>query len=272
MFPARNLLSSWPAYFLVIFVMAIQCRNAQSQSALDEGLKVVRQQVALDDALPSKSNPAGLKIHFSRISESFVPPSHRIRYRFNVPSAIESEKYSLAIMMIGSGIQVVRDEVYVNARGLVMEQKPRPDQEDKDSLDEEDEVEVEIQAARGEPVRFILISADHKLVIPGTVVPYPIESKNVTCRLEARLGLRDAEGVLVYAEGLPPNTEVPFLSVSEGESHPGKFAVQSDGRARTIQLPYVAGKTSGILKVSVDTKECSASVEIPWGKGSYHPL
>jgi hypothetical protein len=246
--------------------------QAIEQTALDKGLKILKQQVALDDALPNNTNPSGLKIQIRKIVETFTPQGHRIRYRFNVPSAPENEKYSLAIMMIGSGVQVVREEAYVNATGLLMEQKPRHDQEDKETLDEEDEVEVEVQAARGEPIRFVLVSADHKLIIPGTVVPYPIESKGEKCRLEARLGLPQAEAVLVYAEGLSPKAEVPFLSVSEGESHSGKFKVQPDGRARTIQLPDVNGKASGVLKVTVDIEGCSAQVEIPWGKGSYHPL
>jgi hypothetical protein len=167
---------------------------------------------------------------------------------------------------------VIADEVYVNAKGLLMVHKPRPEQEDKDIVEDADEIDLATSAARGEPVRFVLASADGAVLIPGTVVLYPIESKDGTCKLEVRLGLPDGEAVLIYADGLPPKSEVPIQLASAGEAEAGKFSVNASGHAATIDLPYVDGKDSGTLKVTLATKGCSTSVEIPWGKGSYHPL
>jgi hypothetical protein len=160
----------------------------------------------------------------------------------------------------------------VNAKGLLMVHKPRPEQENKDSVEEADELDLAVQAARGEPIRFVLAAADGKFMVPGTIVPFPIEGKDGNCRLEIRLATPDAEAVLIYADGLPPNTDVPFQSNSAGESEQAKFSANGNGHAATADLPYVDGKGSGILKTVLNTKQCSVSVGIPWGKGTYKPL
>lgn len=153
-----------------------------------------------------------------------------------------------------------------------MSHLPRTDQEEKYSLGKEDEVEVGLRSARGEPIRYMLASPDGKLFFSGTVVPYPIESKDGNCRLEARLGLPEAQTVLVYGEGLTPNTKIPMVSVSEEEKQAPVLAADGQGRAVAIIGPYVAGKDSGTVRLSVAIKGCTVSVEVPWGKGSYHPL
>jgi hypothetical protein len=160
----------------------------------------------------------------------------------------------------------------VNAKVLLMDHKPRPDQENKDSVDEDDELDLAFQAARGEPIRVILATPDDKFMVPGTIVPFPIENNDKNCHLEIRLAMPDAEAILIYADGLPPNTEVPFQSNSAGEVSQNKFTVNANGHAAAADLPYVEGKNSGIVKETLTTKECSVSVEIPWGKGSYKPL
>jgi hypothetical protein len=226
----------------------------------------------MDDALPDEKNPSGLHFKFSKIDEATLPQGHFLRYRAYVFGAPESKKFALAVWKIGSDLQMLPGDVYVNAKGLLMVHKPRPDQENKDSVESEDELDLAVQAARGEPVRFVLASTDEKLLVPGTLVPFPIESKTGNCRLEIRLALPDAEAVLVYADGLPPNTEVPLEAVSADEPETSKFSVNAQGHAATIDMPFVEGKESGTLKVSVSTKGCSTSVEVPWGKGTYHPL
>lgn len=233
---------------------------------------VLERQIGWDDNLPGEANPRGLQFQFSKIGDLNLPQGHFVNYRAYVHGAAENKKYSVGIWKVGADIQILPAEVYVNARGLLMDHKPRPDQENKDSVEEEDELDLALQAAHGEPIRVVLASADGKVMIPGTIVPFPIESKDKNCRLEIRLASPDAEAILIYADGLPPNTEVPFQSVSAGEAGQGKFTVNASGHAATADLPYVEGKASGVVKETLTTKECSVSVEIPWGKGSYHPL
>jgi hypothetical protein len=232
----------------------------------------LKQQIGIDDALPDESNPSGLHLRFARFAENDSDQGHFAVYRAYVLGASEKLKYTLAMFKIGQPAQILPGDVYVNAKGLLMANKPQPSQENEDFVDSDDEVDFAIQAARGEPVRFVLATPDGKTLIPGTVVPYPIVSEDHGCRLEMRLALPEGIAVLIYADGLPPNSEIPFQSISEGESHPGVLHTNSAGHAATIDLLYVAGKDMGTLKVTLNTRGCATSVEVPWGKGTYQPM
>lgn len=261
---------------------ALACPTLQPQApkpapaVSPDVIKMLNAQVGWDDALPGEHNPAGLHMNFVKIdSEAFLQSKtigHFVRYRVLVPGAPQEPVYALAQWKIGSQIQVAYNQVYVNAKGLLMLHRPRPDQQDKDSVDPADELDPSLQTAAGEPVRYALTASETSLIVPGTVVPNPIEKKDGACRLEARLAMPDAEGVILYADGLEPGTDVPFQAISEGETHPGSFHANAKGHAAAVNLPYVKGKNSGLLKVSIAAKGCSVSIEIPWGKGSYKPL
>jgi hypothetical protein len=138
-------------------------------------------------------------------------------------------------------------------------------------VDGADEYDLSVQVAKGEPVRFLLVANDLSLQVPGTVVPFPIEASNRKCRLELRLGMPDGEAVLVYADGLPAKTDVPFEATSGSVMKPGKLSTNAKGHAATVDFPFVAGQEAGILDVKIATKGCSVSAEIAWGKGTYHP-
>jgi hypothetical protein len=171
---------------------------------------------------------------------------------------------------IGSDMDIVYNKVFVNTKGLLMTHAPRPDQMNRSVVPMGDEIDVTIQAARGEPVRFVLATEDGKLVVPGTVVPYPIVATDGDCRLEGRLALPDAQAVLIYADGLPPGTDVPLESISEGVSSPTNLHADTRGHAATVDLPFSEGKAKGVLKVALKTEGCSLKIDIPWGEGSYH--
>ena len=259
------------AVLLPAFALAGRAQS-QEPKLPDKALKAIRQQIAFDDHLPGEKNPAGLHLEFSKIGENNVPQGHVVAYRVYAAGADEKKKYVKAIWRIGSQPQFLPDDVYVNARGLLMANMPRPDQETKDSVDSDNEDDIAIQAALGEPIRFFLATPDGKLAIPGTVVPYPIESEDKGCHLEARLAMPQAAAVVLYVDGLQPNTDIPFQSVAEGESHSGNFHTNASGHGAAIILPGVIGKSSGMLKVTVTTKECIVSVEVPWGNGTNHPM
>jgi len=261
---------------LLCGIAGIVAANSQTPGLAPDAVKMLNAQVGWDDALPGEHNPAGLHMQFAKIdSEAFLQGKavgHFIRYRLLVPGAPQEQTYALAQWKIGGQPQIAYKQVFVNAKGLVMLHQPRPDQQDKDAVEPEDELDISLQTAAGEPVRYALTSADGRLIVPGTVVPNPIEKKSGNCRLEARLALPDAEGVLIYADGLDPNVDVPFQAVSEGEAHPSSFHTNAHGHAATVDLPYVAGKTAGVLKAAITTETCSVALEVPWGKGSYKPL
>lgn len=263
---------------LVVFTtMALLARICLAQTPLqqilhDQAVTLLRQQIGLDNAAPNERNPKGLRIQFQKIADVQLPEGHSVRYRLLIPGAPEKQSYTLAVWRIGVPVQYTPGQVYTNAKGLVMWHLPLPDQEKKDSLEQADEIEVDLKAARGEPIRYMLESQDGKLFYPGTIVPYPIESKDGNCRLEARLGFPEGEGLLVYGDGLPPGGLFPLQSVSEGETHAPMETVDARGHVVALVAPNVAGKDAGVVKISVTIQGCSVSVEVPWGQGSYRPL
>jgi len=274
----ERLLSRIPCLCLVLGLLSTgracfgQSTEPAEQSLPPKVMDLLEKQVGMDDNLPGEKNPSGLRFQFTKIGESNLEQGRFTSYRAYVPGAAENRKYAVAIWKIGQDPQVLPVDVYVNAKGLLMTKKPRPDQENVDSVDGEDEVDFSVQAARGEPLRVMLATADGSFLVPGTLVPFPVLGADRKCRLEARLAMPEGEAVLIYADGLPPNVDVPFKSVSEGELHTGMLHTNAHGHAANIDLPYVTGKDAGVLKFTVQAKDCSASVGITWGKGTYHPL
>jgi len=73
----------------------------------------------------------------------------------------------------------------------------------------------------------------------------------------------------VVGGGFKPNTDVTFLSESEGEHHDGMQKADADGNLFIALGPSVKGKDKGTAKVSVVSAECSLSLTLRWGKDSY---
>jgi len=245
--------------------------QAAKQPTPDELRDLLQRQINWDDAQPSAKNPDGLHFHFYKTDETTSFGKHLLRYRVYVPGAQESKRYALTVWKIGSDPHILSNEVYVNTKGLLMAHRPRPDQEDKDFVGD-DELHLSVQAALGEPIRYALASSDKQVLVTGTLVPFPIVATDKSCRLEVRLGIPDGNAVLIYADGLPANTEIPFQLVSAGKPETDKFSVDAVGHAVATDLPYMGGESGGSLQVIAITKECSASVEVLWGEGSYNPL
>jgi hypothetical protein len=235
-------------------------------------VKLMQEQIGLDNAAENERNPKGLRIQFEKITDLQEGGGRTVRYRLLVPGAPERQSYVLEVWRIGTEVQVTPEQVYVNAKGLVMWHVPRPNQEERDSLDRKDEIEVDLKAARGEPIRYILVSPDGKLLVPGTVVPFPAESKSGNCRMEVRLGFPEGEGMLVYLEGLAPGAAVPLQTVSGLATQSPHVIADEHGRAVAIASPVVPGTNAGVVQISMTIKACSVSLEMPWGDGSYRPM
>jgi hypothetical protein len=233
--------------------------------------ELVQQQINWDANTPGKYNPNRLYFQFSKTDETTSSGRRVAYYRAYVFGAPESKKYSLTVWRIGSDPHTLSGNVYVNAKGLLMTHQPTLRQENSDFVGD-DEFQLTLQAAQAEPVRYALTSSDKEILVYGTVVPFPLTDNDRGCRLEVRLALPDATAVLLYAEGLPANTEIPFQLFTGGEPEAGKLNVDAQGHAVTTVFPASNGKVRGSLRVTLATPECSVAVELPWGKGSYHPL
>jgi hypothetical protein len=265
---------------LVLAALGLAGRVACAQSLPDpavqnaqiDSLALLQQQIGLDAAAPNDRNPKGLHIQFEKLGEVKEGDGHTVRYRLLIPGAPEKQGYVLGVWRIGVAVKSTPQQVFTNAKGLVMWHPPVGDQENAASLDRDNEIEVDLKAARGEPIRYVLASPDGRYFFPGTVVPYPVEGKDGKCKMEARLGLPEGEGIVVYVDGLAPNAIVPLQTVSEGEKHAPMLAADGAGHAAAIVAPEVTGKNAGVVKISLTAPGCSVSVDVPWGAGSYQPL
>jgi hypothetical protein len=269
--PPRIALLNSLSFFCLAVLAPISLAQATKQTIPDQTQDLLQRQISWDENRPDVKNPAGLQLRFFKTDETTASGKRLAHFRAYVSGTPENKKYALTIWKVGSDPHPLSGSVFVNAKGLLMLHKPRPEQEDSDFVGD-DEFHLATEAARGEPVRYALASTDKALFISGTVVPFPVEDTNNGCRLEVRLALPDATAVLIYADGLPANAEIPFQLVSAGKQETRKFSVDSQGHAVSAGLPLVDGKDRGSLRVTLATTECSTAVEIPWGKGSYHPL
>lgn len=218
------------------------------------------------------SNPSGPRLRFVKFDEFTRSDGHFTRYRIYADGVRAGTPYILALLKIGvfpENVQILSSNVFVNSRGLLLTTKSTRDDEDSETAPEGVEYDVGIQAANGEPLRFLLRSKDDKVFIPGTLVPFPIESADNGCKLEARLAVPEGQAILIYGGGFSPNSEVLVQSDSAGEIKESKHNVDANGHVQFVELPSVLGKDSGILKDSISTKECTVSISIPWGKGTY---
>ena len=232
-------------------------------------VEMLKLQVSWDQE-PGRS-PAQ-RLRFVRIEDPTRQVPNLSRYRIYSADAREETAYVFAVWKIGTyleNMQVISNSAYVNRRGLLMTRKPTADEQDQETVDEKAEFDIGIQAADGEPVRFVLHTKDNKFMEPGTLIPFPITSTDRGCSLEARLAVPEGQAILIFADGFPPDSDLVVRGDSSSEPKESKHRTGITGHVAFIELPFVLGRDAGILKESITTKECSVSINIPWGKGSY---
>lgn len=232
-------------------------------------VQMIKSQVSWDSGF---DNPSGPRLRFLKLDELIRPDGHFTRYRVYAEGVPEGTPFVFAVWKIGTdlqNLQVLSSTAYVNHKGLLLTNTPTQGEEDSDTVGDGTEFDLGVQAANGEPIRFVLRSKDNKVLVPGTLVPYPIESIDHGCRLTALLSVPEGQAILIYGDGLPPNSEVVINGDSAGELKESKHAVDAAGRLQVFEMPFVLGKESGTLKETITAKGCKVSVSIPWGKGSY---
>ena len=257
------------SFFCLVLVLPFFPARAAKRTKSEEMQDLLQRQMSWDENSTNAKNPSGLHFQFFKIDETGSSGKRLVTYRAYIPGVPENKKYALTVWRIGSDPRSIPGDVYVNAKGLLMVHKPKPSQEDSDFVGD-DELHMAVQAAQGEPIRYALESSDKKLLIAGTVVPFPLEDQGKGCRLEVQLAVPDADAVLISADGLPANADVPFQLVSAGATDTGSFHADAQGHAVTTDLPSADNLDRGSLRVSLVIKECTTSVEVPWGKKSYH--
>ena len=234
--------------------------------------EMLKTQIYIDEGM---SNPKGPRLRFVKLDELNTHEMHRFRYRVYADGAPADQPLIFAYWRIGTALKnmaVLSSEAYVNRKGLLLLKKPSPGAEDSETVSDGTELDVALPFAKGEPARFILRSKDNKFLIPGTLVPFPIESTDQGCKLSGLLAEPGGTALVLYAEGFPPNSDVTLEGNSEGEIQTREKHIDKNGHLEIAEFPSVIGKESGTVTETIRTKGCTVSVQIPWGKGSYKPL
>jgi hypothetical protein len=219
--------------------------------------------------------PPGSHLRFVKIGETASDVGHLLRYRIFADAAPQGVPYILGVWRIGTDLddmQILSESAYVNRKGLVLNNPPNPGQQDATELTDGSEAVVDIKAAKGEPVRFVLRTEDSKTMIGGTLVPFPIESADKACRLRALLADPEANSILLYADGFPSNSVLTLQSDSQGATHQRTIYTDAKGHGSTIDAPHVKGTDAGTATETIRAKGCTLSVSVPWGAGSFHPM
>lgn len=239
-------------------------------------LILLEHQAKWDEVAPGPTNPSGLRLRFVKIDEPVKQGnSVAIRYRVFADGAPENKVFSIGSWPVSkeflkdsdniyanAGVSGSQD-IYVNGQGLLMTDKPKPEQ--VRSLRAGDELEVKPKAGRGEPMRYLLDSLDEELQIVGTLVPFPVTAEDQGCRIEARIAQPNATAVLIIVEGFPAKAKIPLVLESEGAVVHEVLTTDLNGHSVIADFPYVPGKAHGILKATAEGKNCLPSVDLPWG-------
>jgi len=118
-------------------------------------------------------NSAGLRLRFELIDEQATPGGRLAeRYRVFVEGAPENKVFAFESWPVDKPLSVDPRNIYVNAQGLLMTHRPKPEQEMSLKAPDEEFVLL-LMAGSAEPLRSLLSSMDGQLKIFGTLVPRP---------------------------------------------------------------------------------------------------
>ncbi|MGB6719348.1 MAG: hypothetical protein WBE72_01025 [Terracidiphilus sp.] len=224
-------------------------------------------QARWDTARAGDRNPDGLRLRFEKIEGPGAQGTASARYRVFAEGAPDNKVYGLTLWVVGQKLVHDPRDLYVNDQGLVMTHRPRPGQENALKTPG-DELELMPEAGTAEPVRYMLSSKDDALSILGTLVPHPVVGQDQSCTLELRIAEPHATAVLLVAEGFPPDTGIPLVLESEGETIHMTMAANSSGHAEVADFPTVSGKAHGTLKATAEGSDCLPSALLPWSAGT----
>ncbi len=232
---------------------------------------ILDRQARWDDAQQSDPSGSGLRLHFEKIDEQAMPGGHvAVRYRIFAEGAPQDKVFVLQTWLVNDAISTDPRDIYVNAQGLLMIHKPKPEEEASLKAGD-DELDVLSATDGAEPMRFLLARRDGETAIYGTLVAHPVVSYDQGCRLEVRIAQPGATSVLIDADGFPAKTKIPLVLESEGALANEVLETNADGHAVIAVLTAVPGKTQGTLKASAEGPNCLPSVLQPWNTAGNAP-
>ena len=210
----------------------------------------------------SKMNSPGAEIILKETRRERTPQGTAVYYRLSASGLATHEVYTLFSTTLAlnnvpalEGITFDRSGLAVCAgtQGTCTGDKPN------------DPIDLAIFAAKGEPKRFAVMSADKVSKAFTYVVPFPILGNDRNCTAEAILLTPKAEAVLIHGSGFVPQTEVHFTGLSEQETQQNDSKADAEGNLYQVALPYVKGQSHGKTKITLQSNACNPSLSFDWG-------
>lgn len=217
-----------------------------------------------------KSTPAGTEITWEMVGTGFDPAMDLtlVRWPLNqrltaVMSGIRINAQGLAVCSTNApGPQApidVSKDTAPKAPSCLKTMKPGQP------------VTITAAAAKGEPIRVALISADRKHGGAATAIPYPIEGQDRGCKIEVILGSKDADLVLLRGSGFKQDKTYMLGTESFGKKHPLTATITPQGTFVAALTPWVPDHTEGNTVVYYQSSTCTPTVSFQWGKNTYKP-
>ena len=258
---------------VLLLVMCAGLAQAQTQAGSgsaptdEQQMELARKLLAQQYAWDQGATSGVTRLVFKERERKKTDQGTVITYDVSAPGLPTDLHYTLMGWPLNRGVEPIRGGITLTADGRLTCTGKTPADCKPDA---EPIISFSVQAARGEPKRFVLISDDKKAKSLGTVVAFPIIGKDAGCSLEVLLGTPDGQIVMVKGSGFAPNTSVPISSDSAGEVVNGVWKIDEKGNLMSSVFPQVRGKTSGETTIVVKAPGCSPKVTFRWGKDSYH--
>ena len=258
---------------VLLLVMCAGLAQAQTQAGSgsaptdEQQMELARKLLAQQYAWDQGATSGVTRLVFKERERKKTDQGTVITYDVSAPGLPTDLHYTLMGWPLNRGVEPIRGGITLTADGrrTCTGKTPADCKPDADPI-----ISFSVQAARGEPKRFVLISDDKKAKSLGTIVAFPIIGKDAGCSLEVLLGTPDGQIVMVKGSGFAPNTSVPISSDSAGEVVNGVWKIDEKGNLMSSVFPQVRGKTSGETTIVVKAPGCSPKVTFRWGKDSYH--
>lgn len=258
---------------VLLLVMCAGLAQAQTQAGSgsaptdEQQMELARKLLAQQYAWDQGATSGVTRLVFKERERKKTDQGTVITYDVSAPGLPTDLHYTLMGWPLNRGVEAIRGGITLTADGRLTctGKTPADCKPDADPI-----ISFSVQAARGEPKRFVLISDDKKAKSLGTIVAFPIIGKDAGCSLEVLLGTPDGQIVMVKGSGFAPNTSVPISSDSAGEVVNGVWKIDEKGNLMSSVFPQVRGKTSGETTIVVKAPGCSPKVTFRWGKDSYH--
>jgi len=252
----------------------------QAEAQRQRTLQAATQMASAQARWGAPISTAGISLTLKETNRSKTPAGTEITYQLTGTGFPAGEKLTLLQWPLNGNVQPTMDGITMDTSGTAICTPSAPAADaaagaTPDALACEKTskanapIEIKTTAAQGEAIRVALVTADKKKGAAGSVIPFPVNAEDKTCKLYMMLGTKDADLVLVEGDGFPANTAVTLESTSYDDKHPVNAKADAQGHLLVAILPGVKGHDSGQLTITPQNAACAPSLTFPWGKGTY---